>query len=119
MSYQERLNRVSKLKEWGCEQAHDLISFYDLSNSEYENLKRSVKNYISRAMDISFFDDDEKVKEIFTALYEKAIEGDVRAAEALLDRMYGKASQKIESKITTETPLVITLTDDKSNEQTE
>ena len=66
-----------------------------------------------------FFDDDEKVKEIFTALYEKAKEGDVRAAEALLDRMYGKASQKIESKITTDTPLVITLTNDKPNEETD
>lgn len=60
MSYQERLNRVNKLKEWGCEQAHDLISFYNLTKIDYENLNRSVKNYICRAMDISFFDDDEK-----------------------------------------------------------
>lgn len=47
-----------------------------------------------------FFDDDDKVKEIFIALYDKAKSGDVRAAEALLDRMYGKASQKIESSLT-------------------
>jgi len=54
---------------------------------------------------------------ILKALRLKATKGDVRAAEVLLDRAYGKASQKIENHIKTDTPLVITLTDDKPNEE--
>jgi hypothetical protein len=49
---------------------------------------------------------------ILRALRAKATKGDVRAAEVLLDRAYGKAKQHIENNITTTTPLVITL--DKS-----
>jgi tagatose-1,6-bisphosphate aldolase len=49
---------------------------------------------------------------ILKALRAKATKGDVRAAEVLLDRAYGKAKQHIENTITTTTPLVITL--DKS-----
>lgn len=49
---------------------------------------------------------------ILRALRSKAAKGDVRAAEVLLDRAYGKAKQHIENTINTTTPLVITL--DKS-----
>jgi len=56
---------------------------------------------------------------ILKALRLKATKGDVRAAEVLLDRAYGKASQKIENHIKTDTPLVITLTNDKPNEETD
>lgn len=37
-----------------------------------------------------------KVKAIFNSLIESAINGDVRAAELILDRSYGKAKQSID-----------------------
>jgi hypothetical protein len=51
---------------------------------------------------------------ILKALRAKATKGDVRAAEVLLDRAYGKAKQTTETNITTTEPLVILLTDPKS-----
>lgn len=43
-----------------------------------------------------------RMDEILNALYEKALKGDVKAAEILLDRGYGKAKQivDIEGRIT-------------------
>jgi len=38
------------------------------------------------------------------ALRSKAVKGDVRAAEVLLDRAYGKAMQRIEGKIESSIP---------------
>lgn len=52
---------------------------------------------------------------ILKALRLKATKGDVRAAELLLDRAYGKAKQTVDTKITTDTPLVITLTESGTN----
>lgn len=40
-----------------------------------------------------------KMDEILKALYEKALKGDVKAAEILLDRGYGKAKQVIENDV--------------------
>lgn len=42
----------------------------------------------------------EEAKEIIKALLQKAKKGDVRAAEVLLDRMYGKPKQDINQKTT-------------------
>ena len=53
---------------------------------------------------------------ILKALRAKATKGDVRAAEVLLDRAYGKARQTIDSNMNLSQPLVITLTEDKDDE---
>lgn len=50
---------------------------------------------------------------ILKALRAKASKGDVRAAEVLLDRAYGKPKQSIDNNITTTEPLVIVRTETK------
>lgn len=50
---------------------------------------------------------------ILKALRAKASKGDVRAAEVLLDRAYGKPKQSIDNNITTTEPLVIVRTEKK------
>lgn len=40
-----------------------------------------------------------RMDEILNALYEKALKGDVKAADILLDRGYGKAKQVIEGEM--------------------
>ena len=47
---------------------------------------------------------------ILKALRAKATKGDIRAAELLLDRAYGKAKQTIDNNVNVSQPLVITLT---------
>ena len=47
---------------------------------------------------------------ILKALRAKATKGDIRAAEVLLDRAYGKAKQTIDNNVNVSQPLVITLT---------
>jgi hypothetical protein len=47
---------------------------------------------------------------ILKALRAKATRGDIRAAELLLDRAYGKAKQTIDNNLNVSQPLVITLT---------
>jgi hypothetical protein len=51
---------------------------------------------------------------ILKALRAKATKGDVRAAEVLLDRAYGKAKQITDTNITTTEPLVIIRTERSS-----
>lgn len=51
---------------------------------------------------------------ILKALRAKATKGDVRAAEVLLDRAYGKAKQITDTTITTTEPLVIIRTERSS-----
>ena len=54
---------------------------------------------------------------ILKAIRAKAAKGDVRAAELLLDRAYGKPKQSIDTAITTTEPLVIIRTEpSKPNE---
>ena len=48
---------------------------------------------------------------ILKAIRAKAAKGDVRAAELLLDRAYGKPKQSIDTAITTTEPLVIIRTE--------
>jgi hypothetical protein len=50
---------------------------------------------------------------ILKALRSKATKGDVRAAEVLLDRAYGKPKQTTDTNITSTEPLVIILTEPK------
>ena len=50
---------------------------------------------------------------ILKALRAKATKGDVRAAEVLLDRAYGKPKQTHDTNITSTEPLVILLTEPK------
>lgn len=50
---------------------------------------------------------------ILKALRLKATKGDVRAAEVLLDRAYGKPRQSVDSNITVNEPLIITRTETK------
>ena len=49
---------------------------------------------------------------ILKALRAKATKGDVRAAEVLLDRAYGKPKQTHETNITSSEPLVIIRTEE-------
>jgi hypothetical protein len=51
---------------------------------------------------------------ILKALRLKATKGDVRAAEVLLDRAYGKPKQTHDTNITSTEPLVIIRTEPKS-----
>ena len=51
---------------------------------------------------------------ILKALRAKATKGDVRAAEVLLDRAYGKPKQTHDTNITSTDPLVIIRTEPKS-----
>ena len=48
---------------------------------------------------------------ILKSIRAKAAKGDVRAAELLLDRAYGKPKQSIDNTIITTEPLVIVLTE--------
>lgn len=48
---------------------------------------------------------------ILKSIRAKAAKGDVRAAELLLDRAYGKPKQSIDNNITTTEPLVIVRTE--------
>ena len=50
---------------------------------------------------------------ILKPLRAKATKGDVRAAEVLLDRAYGKPKQTTDTNITSTEPLVILLTEPK------
>jgi Family of unknown function (DUF5681) len=52
-------------------------------------------------------DDITAAKGILMALRKKAIAGDVRAAEILLDRAYGKAKQTIKHEGDPEAPIII------------
>ena len=51
---------------------------------------------------------------ILKALRAKATKGDVRAAEVLLDRAYGKPKQTTDTNITSTEPLVIIRTEPKA-----
>ena len=53
---------------------------------------------------------------ILKSIRAKAAKGDVRAAELLLDRAYGKPKQSIDNNITTTEPLVIVRTETKSKD---
>ena len=53
---------------------------------------------------------------ILKALRAKATRGDIRAAELLLDRAYGKAKQTIDNNVNVSQPLVITLTASNDDE---
>lgn len=53
---------------------------------------------------------------ILKALRAKATKGDIRAAEVLLDRAYGKAKQTIDNNLNVSQPLVITLTASQDEE---
>jgi len=55
---------------------------------------------------------------ILKAIEAKALRGDIKAAEMLLDRGYGKPKQNIDTNITSLEPLVIIRTEikDKGNE---
>jgi hypothetical protein len=53
---------------------------------------------------------------ILKALRAKATKGDIRAAEVLLDRAYGKAKQTIDNNLNITQPLVITLTESNDDE---
>lgn len=55
---------------------------------------------------------------ILKAIRAKAAKGDVRAAELLLDRAYGKPRQTLDTTITTTEPLVIVTTKEKEESNT-
>lgn len=53
---------------------------------------------------------------ILLAIRNKAFKGDIRAAEMLLDRAYGKPKQFVDSSVTINEPLVIELEKDDEDE---
>lgn len=55
---------------------------------------------------------------ILKAIRAKAAKGDVRAAELLLDRAYGKPKQTLDTTITTTEPLVIVTTKEEDTTPT-
>lgn len=59
MSLRYRKNRINKIvKYWSMKKKTDLIAYYKIKNSNFEQFKRSVKLYVSAAMNISYSDDD-------------------------------------------------------------
>ena len=58
MSYIKRLERVNKLNVWNCKKISDLITSFPLSNQNFDKIKLYIKMYISKAMEISFLDND-------------------------------------------------------------
>lgn len=61
MSLRYRENRINKIvKYWSMKKKTDLIAYYKIKNSNFEQFKRSVKLYVSAAMNISYSDDDKK-----------------------------------------------------------
>ena len=54
MSFELRRNRIESLKKWKCVKVHDLITSFKIPDDSLEQLKNAVKNYISKAMLISF-----------------------------------------------------------------
>lgn len=54
-------------------------------------------------------------EEILRAMHARAKKGDVRAAELLLDRAYGKPKQTVDNNITAIEPLVIIKTKEDGN----
>jgi hypothetical protein len=53
-------------------------------------------------------------EQILKAIEKKALKGDIKAAEMLLDRGYGKPKQTTDTNITSTEPLVIIRTEPKS-----
>lgn len=49
-----------------------------------------------------------EMEAILTAMYKRALKGDIRAAELLLERGYGKVKQSVDSKIVAETKIIVT-----------
>jgi hypothetical protein len=59
MSFELRRNRIESLKKWKCVKVHDLITSFKIPDDSLEQLKNAVKNYISKAMLISFEPNDD------------------------------------------------------------
>lgn len=53
---------------------------------------------------------------ILLAIRNKAFKGDIRAAEMLLDRAYGKPKQYVDNSVTINEPLIIELEKDEEDE---
>lgn len=59
MSWEYRVGRIDKIVEyWNFKKEHNLMASFALSESVFLNFKRSVKNYISKAMGFDYVDDD-------------------------------------------------------------
>ena len=59
MSFELRRNRIESLKKWKCVKVHDLITSFKIADDSLEQLNNAVKNYISKAMLISFEPNDD------------------------------------------------------------
>ena len=59
MTIEYRKNRIDKIaKFWNFKKEHDLMASYCLNDDIFSNFKRSVKLYISKALDFDFVEDD-------------------------------------------------------------
>ncbi len=60
MSILYRKNRIKKIvNNWNFKKIHPLMAEYKLSKSSLKNFKNSIKNYISKALNIEFEDNDD------------------------------------------------------------
>jgi hypothetical protein len=61
MSYEYRVERINKIiNDWGLEKKHDLMARYKVPKKDLQEFKVAVKLYISKALNFSYSDDDEK-----------------------------------------------------------
>jgi len=68
-------------------------------NPENINRKGAPKGIKEAVRDILYENDSIKLNAIITALYDKAVQGDVRAAQELFDRAFNKSTNVVEAKV--------------------
>jgi hypothetical protein len=85
------------------------IPFVKGKSGNPKGAPRKIPNLDLMLADVLGEDKDgiEAAKAILMAMRSKAIKGDVRAAELLLDRAYGKASQRIEHDVSIGSEIII------------
>ena len=61
MSIEYRIKRIDKMsKSWGLKREHDLIASLPIKIKQFENFKVKIKLYVSRALNFSYENDDNK-----------------------------------------------------------
>lgn len=59
MSLKYRVSRIDKIVDyWNFKREHDLMASFTLNDNIFLNFKRSIKNYISKAIGFDYVDED-------------------------------------------------------------
>lgn len=77
--------------------------YYQLQHGSKSGRKRSLKRQVEDALDEA----EDAMPEIIRMLIAKAKAGDLKAAEMLMDRLWGKAIQGINARVIEETPVQV------------